>query len=146
MNTAILLYRVTIMKKNGFTLIELISVIAILALILIIAVPAVFKGRENALKGLSKEQERNIKEAALILALDIDDYSSDVFNCNSASWMNGKCTKDSNEKWVEATVTVAELKTHEYFEDRKGICSGTVTVAKDGSPYKVTLQEDIECE
>ncbi len=134
------------MKRNGFTLIELISVIAVIALILIIAVPSVFKGRENAIKGLSKEQEKNINDAVLILALDLDDYTSDIYNCNSRSWMSEKCEKDSKEKWVSATVTVEDLKSHEYFDDRKGVCSGTIKVSKTGSPYEVTLLEDIECE
>lgn len=129
------------MKKNGFTLVELLAVIVILAFLLLLLVPSIFKTKENALGSLNNLQEKNLKEAAKLLALDIDDYTSDVYNCKSSSWLSGKCSKE----WTELTVSVEELIEHGYFQDEQNHCTGTIKINKNGSPYKIELESDVTC-
>lgn len=136
------------MKYNtsaGFTLIEVLVVIVILGLLLILGVPAILSTRNSALAGISAEEENSIKEAGKILGIDLDDYTSEVYNCKTGSWILSKCTK-KNEKWVEVTVTLDDLKEHDYFSDKAGHCKGNITVTKkaDGKDYSVSLN-DVKC-
>lgn len=132
-------------EKKGFTLVELIAVISILAILLIIAVPTIITARNNALKGLDKEQRRNIQEAGKMLGVDLDDYLTDVYNC-SASWIS-TCNKDDKGKWTSVEVTIEDLKTHNYFTDEANQCSGTIIVNRKGvdNTYKVDLESSVKC-
>ncbi len=129
------------MNKKGFTLIELLAVITVIAILIALLVPSIFKTKENTLSSLDNLQKKNIKEAAKLLALDIDDYTSDVYNCKSSSWLSGKCSKG----WEEITVTIEELKSHDYFQDEQSHCTGRIKIKKDGAPYNVELLEDVTC-
>ena len=139
------------MQKNGFTLVELIAVITVLAVMLVLTIPAIFKARDNTLKGLSNEQERNIKDAGMLLGIDLDDYASDVFNCTG--WLANDNTSETpyciktSEKWTEVKVTVKDLVEHKYFRDDNNHCKGTLTIKKssEGDSYKVDLGSDISC-
>lgn len=132
------------MKKDGFTLVELLAVIVIISILLIIVIPSVYIVRQKAIKGLSDEEEKNIKEAGELLGIDLDDYMTDVYNCKAGSWVALKCTK-SNDKWVEAKVSVEDLVDHGYFRDEKGHCTGELTVTKGEISYTVTLN-NVNCE
>lgn len=132
------------MKNSGFTLIELLAVIAIMAIILVLTVPMILNSRDNTLRGISREEERNLKYAGELVGIDLDEYMSDIYNCNSTSWINDKCTR-ADGKWLEVKVSVADLKEHGYFEDVKGHCEGEMTITKlASSDYNVTLNS-IKC-
>lgn len=141
-------------RKSGFTLIELLAVITILALILIVAVPGVLKARDRVLLGLSKEQEKSLRDAGSLLGIDLDDYMSNVYNCKGGSWLDSvdKCTKvDVTEndkvvkKWVEVTVSVEDLKEHGYFTDVQKHCNGTITITKQANTgYGITFNS-VKC-
>ena len=131
------------MNKRGFTLVELLAVISILALLLVITVPAVMNSRNNAIKGISKEEENSIKEAGKLVGIDLDDYTSEIYNCKEGSWIESNCTlADGN--WIEAKITIDELEKYNYFDDTQNHCSGVITVTKVESGYKVTLN-NIKC-
>lgn len=130
--------------KKGFTLIELIAVIVILALLLVIAVPSILNARNNAIRGLDKEQKRNIEEAGKMLGIDLDDYMTEVYNCK-ASWPS-ECNKNDEGKWTSVRVSIEELKTKGYFTDEANKCSGNILVQKGNyNMYNITLEEDVKC-
>lgn len=129
------------MKNSGFTLIELLAVIVIMAIVLVLTVPMILKSQENTLRGISRQEERNIKYAGELVGIDLDDYMSPIYNCNSESWIGsvGKCTR-AEGKWVEVKVTVEELRNNGYFEDIEGHCEGELTITKqESADYKITL-------
>ncbi len=126
------------MRKRGFTLIELLVVIVLLAILLVIVAPNLFGARERAKEGINKEQERNIKDAAMVVGVDLDDYMSRIYNCKSGSWIEGKCTKDEDHKWTRVDITVEDLVNHGYFEDIKSQCKGDLSLTKNsGGTYSV---------
>ncbi len=133
------------MNKKGFTLVELLAVIGVLSLILVFAIPAVFSSRDNIISGISAQEKKNIIEAGKMFAIDLDDYTSDVFNCKSTSWAKNKCTKSSG-RWTKAVVKLSELKSHDYFEDTNDHCTdGNITIIKTESGYDVTIESKIKC-
>lgn len=126
------------MKSKGFTLVELIAVITVLALLLVIAIPGFMKARDNALQGLSKTQQKNLKYAGETVGVDLDDYMSDIYNC-VGSWIEPKCNFGTSGKWESVELTVDELKEHNYFEDTDGHCKGSIFIMKRSSGYDVNL-------
>lgn len=139
------------MKKKGFTLIELIAVIGILALLLLIAIPTVLNTRDNALKALSEKEKRNIVDAGKTLAVDLDDYKSEIYNCKTGTWVESGCQKDDNNHWTSVTLTLQNLIENDYFEDTKKHQNGgmeiTITRNYDTNndvDYKVILNENAE--
>lgn len=129
------------MDRKGFTLVELIVVITILAIILVIAVPTIFKSRENAVKGLNKEEVRNIKEAGKALGIDLDDYNTEIFNCKSGSWLRDRCIKE-NGNWKKVTVTLDELREHEYLSDVTSKWGGLVVIeSQNGNDYLISFDD-----
>lgn len=128
------------MKNKGFTLIELLVVIVLIAVLLIIVAPNLFGARESAKEGINKEQEKNIKDAAMLVGVDLDDYMSRIYNCKSDSWIEDKCTKDEDHKWTRVDITVEDLVEHGYFEDAKKQCKGDISITKNSSgTYSVKL-------
>ena len=85
------------MKKNAFTLIELLAVIVILAVILTIAVPAVKKTVESAKKKIAENDAlmiKNIAEKYYISKLDSDeDLTSIDLTSNTLSYSGEKPSK-----------------------------------------------------
>lgn len=132
------------MKRNGFTLIELLAVIVVLALLLALAIPAVLNTRENAAGALAKEQEKNLLDAGGLVGVDLDDYMSEIYNCKSGSWIETKCTKDSN-KWVSVNLSLDDLKSHGFFSDQQNHCSGSITVTKKTNGEYQTVLNNVSC-
>lgn len=129
------------MNKNGFTLIELLAVIVILGIIMALSVSAIMSTRNNTLDTISKQEKKNIEEASKMLAIDLDDYMSDVYNCKE-DWIS--CTL-SDEIWTEATVSLENLISNGYLEDKEGHCgTGEVTIVKSYDGYDIDTSE-INC-
>ena len=134
------------MKKNGFTLVELLAVICILGIIMTIAAVSIFGSQSTALNKLSEEEQKNIKDAGKLIGIDLDDYTSEIYNCKTGSWIAASCTKDNTTKeWTSVKVTVENLVVNRYFTDTEGHCSGTITVTKSGSGYDVDI-DSVSCQ
>lgn len=134
-------------EEEGFTLVELLAVIVILAAIMVIAIPAVLNTRRSALGALSKEQEKNLKDAGKLLGVDLDDYASSIYDCKEGSWImtssGAKCTKTS-AGWAEVKIDVPTLVQNGYFKDENNHCSGTLTITKTESGYRV-MADGVKC-
>lgn len=131
------------MNKKGFTLIELLAVIVILGIIMAFSVSAVMNTRNKTVETIGKQEKKNIEEAAKMLAVDLDDYMSDVYNCKpKQGWVVCESTQG---KWTVATVTLDDLKSNGYLDDNDSHCGGTITIERDAnSSYLVNLDE-INC-
>lgn len=133
------------MKRKGFTIIELLAVLVVLGILMIFAVPAIFKTEEGALNKIREQELKNIKDACNMVAIDLDDYMSSIYNCKTGSWVESKCTKNEN-KWETATITMKDLIDHKYFEDKQSHCTRgdninkeiTITKGIDGK-YDINL-------
>lgn len=131
--------------KNGFTLVELLAVIVILALVMAIAIPVVLDVRSNVTGTLSQEQKKGLQDAGKLLGIDLDDYSSDIFNCKDGSWIksSAECTMNSSN-WKTVKIDVSTLVDHGYFKDDAHHCTGSITIDKTDSGYRVT-NNDVKC-
>ena len=88
------------MKKNGFTLVELLAVIVVMALVLVISIPLVSNaGKTTKIKTLHSKVE-NIKKAAILYAQDKNNNvkfasssCSDTshYSTNPCSGITGSC-------------------------------------------------------
>ena len=101
------------MKKNAFTLVELLAVIVILAVILVIAVPQVLDVIESSKKGSIDISVKNIAKAAemkyaeMVVAGESINGSincSEVVNISTSDYSNCTVTFD-NEGKASVTVT-----------------------------------------
>ncbi len=135
------------MKKNGFTLIELLAVIVIIGVVMSLSVSMILNARINTEKALSNEQVKAIKEAGKLLGVDLDDYYSDVYNCNSTSWIrttSGVSCHVEGDTWKTVALDVKDLKDHGYFQDDANHCSGKVNITKVDNGYNVSL-DNVKC-
>lgn len=80
------------MKKNGFTLVELLAVIVILAIVLLISVPMIYEQIQVSKKGAAEGSCNALMESAsnfFVLALsknkDADEF---IFECNGSVCMS----------------------------------------------------------
>lgn len=132
------------MKDDGFTLVEVLAVIVVLAAILVIAVPTILNSQNSALEAITSQEKKNIEEAGRMVGIDLDDYTSSIYNCKSGSWIASKCTKHSS-KWTQVKITIADLVSYNYFTDQDNHCSGDITVNKGDNGYTVNL-DNVKCE
>ncbi len=135
------------MKKNGFTLVELLAVIVIIGVIMSLSVTLILKEKGITEKALSNEQVKGIKEAGKLLGVDLDDYYSEVYNCSDTSWVkttSGVTCTLNGDVWKEVTLSVNDLKTHGYFQDDASHCSGNVKIIKTDTGYNVSL-DNVKC-
>ena len=130
------------MNKKGFTLIELLAVIVILGIIMAFSVSAIMNTRESTMETIGKQEKKNIEEAAKMLAVDLDDYMSDVYNCNK-DWITCSFV---GKKWTVATVTLDNLKSNGYLDDNDSHCgSGTITIERDANGSYLVNLDEINC-
>lgn len=85
------------MKKNGFTLVELLAVLAILALLLTIAVPGVQKMSQKIQNNMFCTKVENIEKAAQLYG---DDHYDDI----------------KSQKDMKTDITVATLVKNNYLK------------------------------
>lgn len=113
------------MKKNGFTLVELIAVVGLLALIIIIAVPIVNDSGKNSREKIYQTKVEMIEDAAVIYGQD--NYRM-IINCSKAKETSdtefdaSKCFKASTDRYDKTSegyrtvkLTVGELVQEDYY-------------------------------
>ena len=137
--------------KKGFTLIELLAVITALSLLLIITYSNVIDTKDKVLDNISELEKKNIKEAANLLAADLDNPYSPIYNCKNS---NLTCTMNQNADsrkvmWVSVNVDINYLKENKYLETNKE-CSGTISIVKnlkENNNYVVDINfnSDVSC-
>lgn len=104
------------MKKNGFTLVELLAVIVVLAMLIIIAVPNVMKLIRKEEDKLSEQAMKNLGDAAVSYALE---------NVFLAKCENSFEPSDINSTSKEGCITklsVATIVDSDFFSDTKASC------------------------
>lgn len=94
------------MKKNGFTLVELLAVISILGVIMIITIPGMLNLLGKSRHALSDLEKKNIKEAGTYYITDIDES---ITNYNGLSGYDFKKYIASNEYIKVSLKTLIEL-------------------------------------
>lgn len=125
--------------KKGFTIIELLAVLLVLGMLMVFAYPAIFKTEKAAEEVLNKAEERNLKEAAKLVAIDLDDYMSPIYNCNKG-WMKdeNKCNKPYSY-WESASVTVKDLIDNKYMEDKNTHLDKNIVVRITGKDMYTSI-------
>ena len=138
--------------KKGFTIIELLAVLLVLGMLMVFAYPAIFKTEKAAEEVLNKAEERNLKDAAKLVAIDLDDYMSPIYNCKNGSWIKEYChtIKDSedNDVWYYVVFPVNLLIEKGYFTDNSNHCTknnSLIRINKQSQGYEVDLS-NIKCE
>ena len=150
------------MNKKGFTLVEILAVIVILSLVITITATKGFGAFDNTKKAITKENLNTIKEAANVLAVQIDNCDDDVDN---ELWEGGNSLADYNsisenkkncsglqEKMQEASgcikVTVNYLITNQYLSENKDfddIKKKNIKICKNKDTKKVVIDtKDID--
>lgn len=125
------------MKTKGFTLVELLAVIVLLSVLLVIAVPSILNTKNNALGAISKQEKENLQDAGNMVGIDLNDPTSDIYNCKSGSWIKTctGCSCNSNY----AKVTVEALVDNGYFDDKNNKYEGSLTITKSDNGYDVNI-------
>ena len=123
------------MRNNGFTLIELLAVLVIVGAVMALAIPAILGSGDNARNKISEIEERNLKEAGKMLAIDIDNPVSEIYKCTG--WIWNLCTKE-NSKWKSVNVTIGDLIDHGYFNDNGGHLDRNITLTINND-YTVSI-------
>ncbi len=115
------------MKKNGFTLVELLAVIVLIGAIMTLAVIGVVNIINSNEDKVSESQKDEIEQAAI-------NYT----NSEDITLSKGGCTN----------VTIADLKNKNYFEDVKGNCKNiTLKVCRNNQDeLYVQNLDDVTCE
>jgi len=116
------------MKKNGFTLVELLAVIVILAIILVIAVPKIANTITNARKGALESSAKLIAAGAERekLLREATGDNSTTYDCADFADDNSQysgCTITWSSSTAQVTLTGADKFAGYY------ICNGTRTSA-----------------
>ncbi|MDO4377481.1 MAG: prepilin-type N-terminal cleavage/methylation domain-containing protein [bacterium] len=108
------------MKKNGFTLVELLAVIVILAIILVIAVPKITDTIDNARKGSFESSIKMVAAQAETQKTVADTLEGVTFASGTAD-SKVTCTSES---WTGLNTT--DYKTCSYYIDADGIAHVTL--------------------
>lgn len=100
------------MKKNGFTLIEVLAVLVILSIIMSIGAISVINIRNNSYEDLLETKKQNLESAAIVYGQENPDVLKD------------KCEVDNYKSDYCAMVTVATLINGKYFKSTETNANG----------------------
>ena len=146
------------MNKKGFTLVELLAVIVILSLVITITATKGFGAFDNTKKAITKENLNAIKEAANVLAEQIDncddDIDSELWTDDGNLFQAGESPKncDALKEKMSSTdcisVTVDYLITNQYLSENKDfddIKDKNIKICKNKDTKKVVIDtKDID--
>ena len=124
------------MRKKGFTLVELLAVIVVIAAVIVIATPSLLNIGDSARNKITETEKKNLIEAGKMLALDLDDSDSNLYNCSG--WIT-HCDKDKNGNWTSVTISVSDLVSHGYFTDNDNHLSEYILTIKND--YTVSISK-----
>ncbi len=102
------------MKKNGFTLIEVLAVLVILSIIMSIGAISVINIRNNSYEDLLETKKQNLEAAAIVYGQENPDVLKD------------KCEVDNYKSDYCAVVTVATLINGKYFKSTETNANGEI--------------------
>ena len=102
------------MKKNGFTLIEVLAVLVILSIIMSIGAISVINIRNNSYEDLLETKKQNLESAAIVYGQENPDVLKD--KCEVANYKSDYC----------AMVTVATLINGKYFKSTETNANGEI--------------------
>jgi prepilin-type N-terminal cleavage/methylation domain-containing protein len=102
------------MKKNGFTLIEVLAVLVILSIIMSIGAISVINIRNNSYEDLLETKKQNLEAAAIVYGQENPDVLKD------------KCEVDNYKSDYCAMVTVATLINGKYFKSTETNANGEI--------------------
>lgn len=121
------------MKKNGFTLIEIIAVIVIIGIIALITIPAVESLINNSKESLYNSQVKMIESAAKKWGLDNVNYLPDDksnFSCINVDglvakgYLEGKVTNPINNEEMNGCVKITLTNFNQYkYEYTEDVCN-----------------------
>lgn len=118
------------MKKNGFTLVELLAVIAILSVVVAIATTSVIAVRNSSFERLLENKKKDLEKVAILYGQDHQDMLTESCNIDDVSY---SFCKDIN---------VSELLDNDYYESKEVITSeGKQDLLNDVT--KESMREDI---
>lgn len=119
------------MKKNGFTLVELLAVLVIISIITLIATPNVINlMKQSREKKLVEEANTIVDNATYMYKNDKNRSNSNIFDCNEDK-TNCKITLNKLEKGVEQNDPYGyEYKAGESFVVFQEYCNSTTNVCR----------------
>ena len=145
------------MNKKGFTLVELLAVIVVLGLVITITATKGFGAFDNTKKAITKQNLNAIKEAANVLAEQIDNCDDDI---DSELWKTGEGDKnladknrvnhtcDALKEKMSSTdcisVTVDYLITNQYLSENKdfeNLKDKTVRLCKEDKKITIDMSK-----
>lgn len=134
------------MKKNGFTLVELIAIISLLAILMIIVAPMITKAGDASRQKTYETKMDLIEDAAVIYGQDnyrhiVDCASACTSGYTGAINCSTECKGDYKEE-VENSITyrtyvmyVKDLIPEYYDADSNDLSKGQVTDPRDNTKY-----------
>lgn len=121
------------MKKNGFTLVELLAVVIILALLAMFALPRVLNQFSNYREGLDEDQRQLIIEAARVYV-----------NENVGKFLGGTVTNPKTY-CIELETLVDDGALNKKFLDKTKFGDYIVKVTYDTLKHKIDVVEKTAC-
>ena len=124
------------MKKNGFTLVEIISVIVVLGIIVSLATMSVLNILEDSRTKTNEYMEGDALDAALTYGLDKLYLTKCPTSFDPNSLKETECSK---------LVTIKYLKDNAYFADDNNYCQedSKILIYNDSGEYKVHTNDHI---
>ena len=104
------------MKKNGFTLVEVLAVLVVLGLLIAIAAPNVIQLIGKQQDKMTQQAIKDVKDAAISYA------SANVFLKKCANGFEPTSVDSTSVSGCTIKISVQELMAKQYFKDDAGYC------------------------
>ncbi|MGM9835044.1 MAG: type II secretion system protein [Bacilli bacterium] len=104
------------MKKNGFTLVELLAVIVVLAALIVLAVPNVMKIVNKQEQKLTDQAMKNLGDAAVSYTLE------NIFLTKCADGFEPTSVNSTSNNRCTIKLSVKTIVESDFFDDKKASC------------------------